>query len=428
MVGCSQEVADDGADVGDGEEAYTSASGRLLDLEFDAELLTDGAFDPRADIKQQLLFTIGHLNFDGGVGRLDKVSLTNVRTEAAGAQTRVRYHAKLPVSWGKKGKLPTRYTLTLPKRVDFAGQEAFFQKYSNSCVDPFAHDNEVGIYWYYYRPSVGGCSFAADDVVRVNASARFSRENSTGKYPEYDRIWQDRALKAVVIFGKVEDGATTDADRGIWSYNLFVNRMKQDLPNATSIPATFGDAPGIATPEITVNGRFSDGRTVSVTSFLVDNVREGGPAFEAKYNALSTDADVIIYNGHAGLGQNVRKLATMGTFKSGKYQIFYMNGCDTFAYVDGSMAQTRARLNPDDPTGTKYMEILTNSMPPNWDSLPLNSISLLEDLTKLEAPLTYKQILGHFDQSGVITVTGEEDNTFRPQPLSGRLDAATAAR
>jgi hypothetical protein len=73
------------------------------------------------------------------------------------------------------------------------------------------------------------------------------------------------------------------------------------------------------------------------------HVGEGGPVFEDRYNELSTDADVIVYNGHAGLGQNVRKLATMGRFKSGKYQIFYMNGCDTFAYVDGSLAEAQAR-------------------------------------------------------------------------------------
>ena len=104
----------------------------------------------------------------------------------------------------------------------------------------------------------------------------------------------------------------------------------------------------------------------------------------------------------------------MGTFKPAQYQIFYMNGCDTFAYVDGSMAQTRARLNPTDPTGTKFMEIMTNSMPPNWDSLPQNSVSLIKDLAKESAPLTYKQILGNFDQSGIVVVTGEEDNTFKP--------------
>ncbi len=51
-----------------------------------------------------------------------------------------------------------------------------------------------------------------------------------------------------------------------------------------------------------------------------------------------------------------------------------MNGCDTFAYVDGALAQTRAALNPDDPNGTKYMEIVTNAMSmgecyifPNWN-------------------------------------------------------------
>jgi hypothetical protein len=91
-----------------------------------------------------------------------------------------------------------------------------------------------------------------------------------------------------------------------------------------------------------------------------------------------------------------------------------MNGCDTFAYVDGTLAQTRARLNPSDPTGTKFMEILTNSMPPNWDSLPNNTMSLVRDLIKVEAPVKYTDILSHFDQSGFVTVTGDEDNTFKP--------------
>jgi len=98
----------------------------------------------------------------------------------------------------------------------------------------------------------------------------------------------------------------------------------------------------------------------------------------------------------------------------GQYQLVYMNGCDTFAYVDGYLASERAKLNTDDPTGTKYMEILTNSMPPNWESLPNNTISLIRDLQKTDAPLEYSAILTHFDQSGFVTVTGDEDNKFKP--------------
>ena len=67
-----------------------------------------------------------------------------------------------------------------------------------------------------------------------------------------------------------------------------------------------------------------------------------------------------------------------------------------------------------DPTGTKFIEVLTNSMPPNWDSLPINSMSMVRDLMKVEAPVKYTDLLSHFDQSGFVAVTGDEDNTFRP--------------
>jgi hypothetical protein len=410
--GCAAPTADDGSEGG--EDAYTSASAKLLDFEFDGEVTTAGG-DPQQTIKDQMLFTIGQLNGKTGVGRLDKLAISNVRTEAQGDLTRVRYHAKLPVSIAKTARIARSYTLLLPKRADFAGQDAFYTKYgASSCTDPFAHDNETGIYWYYYRPEQAGCTLAAEDVIKARATVKVSPENTKNTYPEYDKIWADDTLSVVAIFGKVVDGATDDSDRGIWSHGHFVSTMRHELPNAVVTPASTPDSPGIANLDVTIESTLPNGKKVKLTSFLVDNVRQGGAAFERRYNELSGDADVIVYNGHAGLGQNVRALAKMGTFKSGKYQLVYMNGCDTFAYVDGTLAQTRARLNPSDPTGTKFMEILTNSMPPNWDSLPNNTMSLVRDLIKVEAPVKYTDILSHFDQSGFVTVTGDEDNTFKP--------------
>ncbi len=408
-VGCTT-VTDSDEDIG----YYTSASGTLQVVEFDGELLMDSWSDPASAIYDQMLFTIGVFNGEGGVSPLDKYEISKLTSEAQGSLKRVRYHAKLPVSIRKTSPLPASYTLTLPLHADGAGQDAFFQKYSHSCVDPFAHDNEVGIQWYYFRPRASGCTLADADVVRAKAKVSKSPEITKGKYPEYNRVWSDGALKVVVIYGKVEDGATTEDDRGIWSYNHFIETMRAELPSVTTTPANLPAKPGIASPEVTIDAKLPGGKTVSITSFLVDNVREGGPAFEKRYNDLSTDADVIVYNGHAGLGQNVRKLVSMGKFKKGKYQLFYMNGCDTFAYVDGSLAQARAALNPDDPKGTKYMEILTNSMPPNWDSLPGNTIALVRGLKSYDKPLTYEALLATFDQSGIVTVTGEEDNTYKP--------------
>jgi hypothetical protein len=411
--GCAAPTSDEGAEEG-AEDAYTSATAKLLDFEFDGEVMTAGG-NAEQTIKDQMLFTIGQLNGKTGVGRLDKLALTNVRSTREGALTRVQYHAKLPVSIAKTSRVARSYTLILPKRADFAGQDAFYNKYKDAgCTDWGAHDLETGIYWYYYRPEQSGCTIAAEDVMKMRATVRVSPENSTNKYPEYDKIWADDVLNVVAIFGKVEDGATTSADRGIWSHGTFVSTMRRELPNAVVTPANTPDRPGIANADVTIESTLPNGKKVKLTSFLVDNVREGGAAFESRYNALSGDADVIVYNGHAGLGENVRALARMGTFKPNKYQIVYMNGCDTFAYVDGTLAQTRARLNPSDPTGTKFMEIITNSMPPNWDSLPLNTMSMVRDLMKTDAPLKYTELLSHFDQSGFVAVTGEEDNTYRP--------------
>ncbi len=46
------------------------------------------------------------------------------------------------------------------------------------------------------------------------------------------------------------------------------------------------------------------GKKVIVNALLVDNVSSASETFYTRYNALSTRADVIIYNGHAGLGSN----------------------------------------------------------------------------------------------------------------------------
>jgi hypothetical protein len=396
------------------EDAFTSATATLLDFEFDGEVLTAGG-EPQATIRDQMRFTIGQLNGSTGVGRLDKLVLSKIVSEVSGDATRVRYHAKLPVALAKTVQVGSRFTLVLPKRADFFGQTAFFEKYkSSACTASDAHDLDSGIYWYYYRPNQAGCSLADSDVVRMSASVTVSRENSKNSYPEYDKIWSDNTLNVIAIFGKVVDGATTSADRGIWSHGRFVSALRAEFPNAVVSPATTATNPGIETPDVTIATTLANGRRVTVTSFLVDNVRQGGPAFENRYNTLSGDADIIVYNGHAGLGQNVRALARMGSFKPNTYQIIYMNGCDTFAYVDGTLAQVRAKLNPTDPAGTKFMEILTNSMPPTWDSLPNNTLSLVRDLTANGTPLPYAALLSHFDQSGFVSVTGDEDNVFKP--------------
>jgi len=398
------------------EAPFTSDQATLLTFEFDAELVTDNPWSASQIINDQLLYTIGHLNGSNGVGRLDRLVLSSIKkTPDASGMTKITYHAVLPVGWGSKTNLPTSYEFTLPKRIDGTGLAAFTQKYEHSCVDFGAHDVDSGSMWYYFRPHRSGCSLAQEDVVKTTAAVTVSAENTKGKYPEYHKVWEDGALTVVAIFGKYEDGATTSADAGVAGYNRFTQEIRSVLGSTTTTtPASLPSDPGVAFPDVTFDAKLADGRKVQVVALLVDNVRTAGPAFDQRYESLSGNADLIFYNGHAGLGQNVRALANKGEFLPGKYQIFFMNGCDTFAYVDGSLAQTRAQLNPDDPTGTKYMEIVTNLMPSFFSSMPYASMALINGLLGYDAPQTYEQIFQDIDKSEVVVVTGEEDNVFQP--------------
>src|SRR5262245_16366188 len=89
-VGCA---ATNENNIVDDEGEYTSASAKLLDFEFDGEVLTADGMDDKA-IRDQMLFTIGQLNGRVGVGRLDKLALSNVQSTPQGDLTRVTYHAK----------------------------------------------------------------------------------------------------------------------------------------------------------------------------------------------------------------------------------------------------------------------------------------------------------------------------------------------
>jgi hypothetical protein len=420
-VGCSSAAESEDAESSD--QDFWSREAVQLDFEVDGELVTDSTFNVKAKIQDQFLYTIGHLNGDRSVGRLDKLALTNVQSASQGDGTvKVSYHAKLPVAWGKKNAVPSSYALTLPKNVSFSGLESFTTKYKEKCVDFSAHDVDSGSMWYYYRPRASGCALDAADVVRFTASVTTSTENTTGKFPEYHKVWEDNQLRVVAIFGKNEEG-TTSNDAGISAFNSFVRSMRSTLSSyvPTTEPANVATDPGVATPDVTFNAQIGGGKSVSVTALLVDKVGAAPQSFYTRYNALSTNADLIMYNGHAGLGQNVRALANQGTFVSGKYLLLFMNGCDTFAYVDGSLAQKRRPLNPDDNAdGTKYLDIVTNGMPSYFHTNATASTALIKGLLSIAQPQTFEQIFASLDSQQVVLVTGEEDNAFTPgMPIGG---------
>ena len=415
----------DEADPYDGESIKTddgktdaSALAVFVDFTFHASLLTDFSWNDTSTIQDQLLYTVGQLNGLNSVGRVDKVVVSNVTKTNVGGKVKLEYDAKLPVAWGKRNNVPQTVEIKLPLDISSSGQQAFAEKYKHGCVDFAAHDVDAGSMFYYYRPGASGCTIDGADVSTAVAQVSPSPIQTTGKFPEMNKVWEDGKLEVLAVFGKYEDGATSASDAGISAYNEFVASMRQELGRftLTTVPATLPAAPGVASPDVEFSATLPDGKTVHVVALLTDNVRIGlsQPAFRSRYEALSTRADYIVYNGHAGLGTNVRALAQAGKWVAGQYVVVFMNGCDTFAYVDDALNNAHKAVNADDTTGYKYIDLVNNGMPAFFHSMAGATMSLFRGLMAYDAPKTYEQIFKNVDSSQVILVGGEQDNTYTP--------------
>ncbi|MCA9602773.1 MAG: hypothetical protein KC417_12140, partial [Myxococcales bacterium] len=241
--------------------------------------------------------------------------------------------------------------------------------------------------------------------------------NTTGRYPEYHKIWEDNELRVVAIYGKNRVGAKTAADEGIETYNGFVERMRDRFGDriVESTPAKIPERPGASTPDVEFTADLGDGRRVFVAALLVDEVATEPDSFFERYGELSKRADLILYNGHSGLGANIQALAWNGEWVEGQYAIVYMNGCDTYAYVDSALWDAHAEINADDPEGTKYLDILMNVLPAPFGSDVDPTPRLLEVLLNRANPKSYDQIFRGLLREPVVIVSGEQDNEFDPE-------------
>ena len=323
-----------------------------------ALVYADNCFRPTIAIDQQLLYTVGQLNGKNSVGRLDQVEITESATEETPEGCRITYEARMPVAWGTGKDAPETYTLILPRNLGWDAQDAFVEKYTKTCLARGAYDVDSGVFWYYYRPERDGCNLDASDVVEIPATLSPNAQETEGMYPEYDKVWEDDTLNVVAIFGKaVEDSEGYDSGiRGMW--NLRVLSKK----NSVSLISTeaFGEGENASN---VVKAELPDGKKVNVHIFMIRSVSAATDEFWEQYEALTPTADYIVYNGHSGLGQNVRNLARKGSWQTGQYAIVFMNGCDTYAYIDSALADAHADVNEDDPEGTKYLDIVANAMP-----------------------------------------------------------------
>lgn len=422
------------------EGAVASAHAKFYTFEWKGELVTDKPVADGSEVAMgQLLFAVGQLN---GENSAPQLAQAEVQTTVIpnGATTKVQYTAKVPVAWGVN-KSPEGYELILPREMSESGIKKVIEKYGNargndSCVDVYAHDVDASSIWYYYRPQTAGCGLEETEIVRAKVTAK-EVVASQNKFPEYDRVWSDDTLQAVLIFGQYEErlgagpaglgepGTKPEDDPGVKEHNRFINALRSRLKD-TATTANYDDvAPGTGEVSITTTWKrkqiayattLANGKKANITIFLTSVLRGENADFDAAYQEVQRRADFIAYNGHAGLGANVRSLIDRTEFRGGQYTLMVINGCDTYAYLDETLMKKVSKANGG-AKSSEFLDIVSNAMPSYVNQNTRTTMGFLEPLLDYgqsgkSAAKSYTEILSKMDPEQVATVIGEEDNAF----------------
>jgi hypothetical protein len=385
---------------------------------------SDDLFTIKSLIRNQLYYTVGQLNGYDGVADLSKnqVKISSV-TPASGDSGNfvVTYQATLFVSWDKGTPVPESLALTMPVLPTEEGIDRFMTIYAQDCRDDFSHEPESGNFWYYYRPKAFGCLLsdpqhvASESVVtRFPMTFEPSTEQTSGKSPEYGKIWEDGKLVATTIFAYNKPEEDHQYDVATYAFNSFYRGLIQQYGKPiSSVPALAeGEVPGPNTDRIELVFQTPRGQ-LDIGMMLVDGIRALTTEQMDFYSRRTQNSDFVSYSGHSGLGANIRALTRLGTFVPNQYQLFFINGCDTFAYVDDALREAHAAVNPEFGAD-KFFDVITNSMPSYFHANAEGNLTIIDSLIKTTA--TYREILGAIDPAQRAVVTGEQDNNW-PNPF-----------
>lgn len=333
------------------------------------------------------------------------------------------FHKKLGAS--RTGPTPINFVLPrMPDKIYANSLPAAHKdlkcKTKNCCTDDTYYTE--GDFWYFWDPKKEGCGLQDDDLVKISGTLN-PRPKTILTFPCYNELFKTgengRSKVNISVFMGV-DHKLEDKDDYVWrSVNSFIEE-------ATSKEMGFQKMPGgsdrliLLRKIIAPNNaeQLSPESEVLITVYAVD------PAKKADLGLIKTaleTTDVIIYDGHSGLGGTLsmesfqRLLGSKPQLPKDRYQIIFFNGCSTFSYYNENYFDLKA--SAADPSGAAKLDIITNAMGGDIFASPLHDASLVRDLIDPKK-LPWQTILHNIvevasDLSGLPQVNGDDKKSCR---------------
>lgn len=409
-------------------EKYTSESSTEAQLKFSAQI--EVAKGQRANdlIEEQLQHLIGHFSsesfqksfgFPGVLSDDFKYQVSSTKTLSNGRRL-INYDFDGKVVLHKKS-FGSKKEITVPLRLPLALDKIFelgMVRGKNRCTDP--HYDAEGDFFYFWDPDKKGCPLKGNDkdVVRIDGIAT-RLENTKKSYPEFDRLYSKDVLKSSIFIGYIEDTPGRSNDDG----TILYQEIKQELVDngfklveekkKFSIDYDKGLAHLSVFEKVRTNA-LKKKQTLRVEVMLSDtDYSSDDETFRTYYLEALKDSDIVVYDGHSGLGANIGA-EYLENFALGKqYQVLFLNGCSSYPYFNGQYFGAKVG-------GAKNMEIITSGLSTYTTTAFSNLMAFISPFLKGKV-VSYQTLLRNIELSnqGVGTyltgVNGDEDNKFYPK-------------
>lgn len=264
--------------------------------------------------------------------------------------------------------------------------------------------------FYYFRADKG-CSANKLTSLKVVNIEEIPVDT---RYPEYHRLFSDKKVSFFTFYGIVDNEAE-DA-----------KEFASDLQE-TGYTLEPDDGSGIMKLSNTIGG---------VLFEIQLAVEKLAPTSREKFRESIKNSEIVVYDGHAGYGANIDDaFSTPDAYPENTYQIFVLNGCNTYKYGTTQIMHTKSvtdfdfhNMNVDvistyeSVTGHTQQRVVLKKMEEaarlleagNWTQQKKidfqNSQSWLSIVTAINSDSNQ----GSEKDNGIFMVSGEEGNDYSP--------------
>lgn len=388
------------------------------------------------EVREQISYLIGHFSSEsfkdevGVPGVLgENMTFTFNKVENRNGHAILHMNVTGKVVFHKdvfKGKATASIPLRLPLSKSRTYELGLINGV-NHCTDE--HYNSFGDFFYFWDIEKADCPLKGNNKEIVRVKGKLTQvDNTKRSYPEYDKLYNKSVLDIRVLMGYIGDEVSlTEVNYSDDGYRSFKGTIQEleDLGFVTvdkKVKFRFSKndreingSNYLYVLEKDVKNQLGITQTIRVTVFLGDtDLNSPDLTFHKVLIPAYQESDLLVYDGHSGLGANL-SFDYMPEFifdTTGKYQLFFINGCSSYPYFNGQFFRNKEG-------GSQNIDIITSGLSTYTSTSVSNTMAFLAPFIHGKT-WSYQTLLRHMEVSNgdagtyLTGVNGDEDNIFVP--------------